>query len=92
MAGRAAPAPRRRHPRGGRSCLDFLRADGPNMAPGRWRQGRRFFRALLLAALLGPAACFSSSFYSPGEPRSSVRVLCGSNWSLVLQGQWMLEL
>ncbi|XP_041329894.1 thioredoxin-related transmembrane protein 4 isoform X2 [Pyrgilauda ruficollis] len=61
------------------------------MAPGRWRQGRRFLRALLLVALLGPAACFSSSFYSPGEPRSSVRVLCGSNWSLVLQGQWMLE-
>ncbi|NWU26933.1 TMX4 protein, partial [Dyaphorophyia castanea] len=23
--------------------------------------------------------------------RSNVRVLCGSNWSLVLQGQWMLE-
>ncbi|XP_041273075.1 thioredoxin-related transmembrane protein 4 isoform X1 [Onychostruthus taczanowskii] len=61
------------------------------MAPGRWRQGRRLLRALLLVALLGPAACFSSSFYSPGEPRSSVRVLCGSNWSLVLQGQWMLE-
>ncbi|XP_054146443.1 thioredoxin-related transmembrane protein 4 [Melozone crissalis] len=61
------------------------------MAPGRWRQGRRLLRALLLVALLGPAAAFSSSFYSPGEPRSSVRVLCGSNWSLVLQGQWMLE-
>ncbi|CAN8202655.1 unnamed protein product [Coccothraustes coccothraustes] len=61
------------------------------MAPGRWRQGRRLLRALLLVALLGPAACLSSSFYSPGEPRSSVRVLCGSNWSLVLQGQWMLE-
>lgn len=62
------------------------------MAPGRWRQGWRLLSALLLVALLGPAACFSSAFYSPGEPRSSVRVLCGSNWSLVLQGQWMLEL
>ncbi|XP_065488192.1 thioredoxin-related transmembrane protein 4 [Caloenas nicobarica] len=46
--------------------------------------------ALLLAALLRPAA---SSFPagSPGEPRSRVQVLGGSNWSLVLQGQWMLE-
>ncbi|XP_057238774.1 thioredoxin-related transmembrane protein 4 [Malurus melanocephalus] len=61
------------------------------MAPGGWRQGRQLLRSLLLGALLGPAACFSSSLYSLGEPRSSVRVLCGSNWSLVLQGQWMLE-
>ncbi|XP_069706266.1 thioredoxin-related transmembrane protein 4 [Phaenicophaeus curvirostris] len=45
--------------------------------------------ALLLVALLGPAA--SSSPGSPGQPRSRVRVLCGSNWSLALQGQWMLE-
>ncbi|XP_071438263.1 thioredoxin-related transmembrane protein 4 [Pithys albifrons albifrons] len=55
------------------------------MAPGRWP---RLPRVLLFAALLGPATAF---FSSAGEPRSSVRVLCGSNWSLVLQGQWMLE-
>ncbi|XP_027549098.1 thioredoxin-related transmembrane protein 4 [Neopelma chrysocephalum] len=65
------------------------------MAPGRWRRGWRLLSALLLAALLGPAAVVSSfssfSSSSPGEPRSPVRVLCGSNWSLVLQGQWMLE-
>ncbi|KAM6082516.1 thioredoxin-related transmembrane protein 4 [Chlamydotis macqueenii] len=51
--------------------------------------------ALLFAAVLGPAtvASFSSPSRvgSPGEPRSRVQVLGGSNWSLVLQGQWMLE-
>ncbi|XP_031453698.1 thioredoxin-related transmembrane protein 4 [Phasianus colchicus] len=50
--------------------------------------------ALLLAAVLGPLAVsgFSSSpAGSPGEPRSRVQVLSGSNWSLVLQGQWMVE-
>ncbi|XP_021248155.1 thioredoxin-related transmembrane protein 4 isoform X2 [Numida meleagris] len=50
--------------------------------------------ALLLVAVLGPpaASVFSSSAVgSPGEPRSRVQVLCGSNWSLVLQGQWMVE-
>lgn len=51
--------------------------------------------ALLLAAALGPLAASvfsSSSAGSPGEPRSRMRVLSGSNWSLVLQGQWMVEL
>ncbi|XP_074891548.1 thioredoxin-related transmembrane protein 4 isoform X2 [Buteo buteo] len=49
--------------------------------------------ALLLAAVLGPASASSSSSRagSPGELRSRVQVLGGSNWSLVLQGQWMLE-
>ncbi|KAM6128393.1 thioredoxin-related transmembrane protein 4 [Pterocles gutturalis] len=50
--------------------------------------------ALLLAAVLGSAASSSSSSLqadSLGEPRSRVQVLGGSNWSLVLQGQWMLE-
>lgn len=51
--------------------------------------------ALLLGAVLGPfaASVFSSSPVGrPGEPRSRVQVLSGSNWSLVLQGQWMVEL
>ncbi|XP_051470948.1 thioredoxin-related transmembrane protein 4 isoform X1 [Apus apus] len=65
------------------------------MAAGRCG-GRPLLRALLallLAAGLGPAASASSSprAGSPGEPRSRVQVLSGSNWSLVLQGQWMLE-
>ncbi|XP_075003832.1 thioredoxin-related transmembrane protein 4 isoform X2 [Calonectris borealis] len=63
------------------------------MAAGRWG-GRRFLcaaAALLLAAVLGPAAAVSSRAGSPGELRSRVQVLGGSNWSLVLQGQWMLE-
>ncbi|KAM9382152.1 thioredoxin-related transmembrane protein 4 [Phaethornis superciliosus] len=47
--------------------------------------------ALLLAEGLGLAASFSSLAGSPGEPRNRVQVLGGSNWSLVLQGQWMLE-
>ncbi|OPJ58871.1 thioredoxin-related transmembrane protein 4 [Patagioenas fasciata monilis] len=50
--------------------------------------------ALILAALLGLAASSSVSSFpagSPGELRSRVQVLGGSNWSLVLQGQWMLE-
>ncbi|XP_071596397.1 thioredoxin-related transmembrane protein 4 [Heliangelus exortis] len=47
--------------------------------------------ALLLAAGSGLAASFSSLVGSPGESRNRVQVLCGSNWSLVLQGQWMLE-
>lgn len=57
--------------------------------------------ALLQAAALSPAAALSSSSSSssfssssagsPGEPRSRVQVLGGSNWSLVLQGQWMVE-
>uniref|UniRef100_A0A8C9FS16 Uncharacterized protein n=1 Tax=Pavo cristatus TaxID=9049 RepID=A0A8C9FS16_PAVCR len=50
--------------------------------------------ALLLGAVLGPlaASVFSSSpVGSPGEPRSRVQVLSGSNWSLVLQGQWMTK-
>ncbi|XP_029878294.1 thioredoxin-related transmembrane protein 4 isoform X2 [Aquila chrysaetos chrysaetos] len=59
------------------------------------RGGRWFLcaaAALLLAAVLGPAASASSSRTgSPGELRSRVQVLGGSNWSLVLQGQWMLE-
>ncbi|XP_075562899.1 thioredoxin-related transmembrane protein 4 [Pelecanus crispus] len=67
------------------------------MAAGR-RAGRPLLlqcaaAALLLAAVLGPAASSSSSprAGSPGELRSRVQVLGGSNWSLVLQGQWMLE-
>ncbi|KAM6432839.1 thioredoxin-related transmembrane protein 4 [Rhynochetos jubatus] len=66
------------------------------MAAARW--GGWWFllgaaAALLLAAVLGPAASSASSprAGSPGEPRSRVQVLGGSNWSLVLQGQWMLE-
>ncbi|XP_054051598.1 thioredoxin-related transmembrane protein 4 isoform X2 [Rissa tridactyla] len=63
------------------------------------RGGRSILRcaaaALLLAAVLGRATASSSSSSSragsPGEPRSRVQVLGGSNWSLVLQGQWMLE-
>lgn len=50
--------------------------------------------ALLLGVVLGPfaASVFSSSPVGrPGEPRSRVQVLSGSNWSLVLQGQWMVE-
>ncbi|XP_072187131.1 thioredoxin-related transmembrane protein 4 [Excalfactoria chinensis] len=49
---------------------------------------------LLLVFVFGPlaASVFSSSpVGSPGEPRSRVQVLSGSNWSLVLQGQWMVE-
>lgn len=66
---------------------------------GRWLCAAA---ALLQAAALGPSAAFSfssssASFSSisagsPGELRSRVRVLGGSNWSLVLQGQWMVEL
>ncbi|XP_037261909.1 thioredoxin-related transmembrane protein 4 isoform X1 [Falco rusticolus] len=58
------------------------------MAAGR----RALLRAttLLLAAVLAPAAA-SPRAGSPGGPRSRVQVLSGSNWSLVLQGQWMLE-
>lgn len=66
-----------------------------NMAAGRWgrwRFLRRAAAALLLAAVLGPAAAAASGAGSLSEPRSRVQVLCGSNWSLVLQGQWMLEL
>ncbi|XP_052640024.1 thioredoxin-related transmembrane protein 4 isoform X2 [Harpia harpyja] len=65
------------------------------------RGGRRFLcaaSALLLVAVLGSAAAAVSSSSSsssragsPGELRSRVQVLGGSNWSLVLQGQWMLE-
>ncbi|KAM6365686.1 thioredoxin-related transmembrane protein 4 isoform 1-T1 [Alca torda] len=62
------------------------------------RGGRLILRcaaaALLLAAVLGRVAASSSSSSragSPGDPRSRVQVLGGSNWSLVLQGQWMLE-
>ncbi|XP_005010890.4 thioredoxin-related transmembrane protein 4 isoform X1 [Anas platyrhynchos] len=62
---------------------------------GRWLCAAA---ALLQAAALGPSAAFSSSSSSssasvgsPGELRSRVRVLGGSNWSLVLQGQWMVE-
>ncbi|XP_074768315.1 thioredoxin-related transmembrane protein 4 isoform X2 [Athene noctua] len=65
------------------------------MAAGGWG-GRRLWcvaaALLLVAALLLPAASSSSPRAgSPGEPRSLVQVLGGSNWSLVLQGQWMLE-
>ncbi|KAK4825302.1 hypothetical protein QYF61_026653 [Mycteria americana] len=70
------------------------------MAARHWA-GRRLLlcaaAALLLPAVLGPAAAAVSSSSSssragsPGEPRSRVQVLGGSNWSLVLQGQWMLE-
>ncbi|KAM6279585.1 thioredoxin-related transmembrane protein 4 isoform 2-T2 [Porphyrio hochstetteri] len=62
------------------------------MAAGRWG-GRWFLRAgaaLVFAAVLGPTASLPRAG-SPGEPRSRVQVLGGSNWSLVLQGQWMLE-
>ncbi|KAM4678781.1 thioredoxin-related transmembrane protein 4 isoform 2-T2 [Amazona ochrocephala] len=65
------------------------------MAPGGCGGRGLLFGAavLFLAVLLGPAACISSLPWagSPGEPRSRVQVLGGSNWSLVLQGQWMLE-
>uniref|UniRef100_A0A8B9FVE0 Uncharacterized protein n=1 Tax=Amazona collaria TaxID=241587 RepID=A0A8B9FVE0_9PSIT len=65
------------------------------MAPGGCGGRGLFFGAavLFLAVLLGPAACISSLPWagSPGEPRSRVQVLGGSNWSLVLQGQWMLD-
>ncbi|CAM9853298.1 unnamed protein product [Bubo scandiacus] len=72
------------------------------MAAGGWG-GRWLFCAaaalLLFVVVLVPAASSSSSSSSfsspragsPGEPRSRVQVLGGSNWSLVLQGQWMLE-
>ncbi|XP_064302884.1 thioredoxin-related transmembrane protein 4 isoform X2 [Phalacrocorax carbo] len=65
------------------------------MAAGGWRRLSDSAAVLLFAAVLGPAAVSSSSSSSragsPGEPRNSVQVLSSSNWSLVLQGQWMLE-
>ncbi|XP_074944310.1 thioredoxin-related transmembrane protein 4 isoform X1 [Phalacrocorax aristotelis] len=65
------------------------------MAAGGWRRLPNSAAVLLFAAVLGPAAVSSSSSSSragsPGEPRNSVQVLSSSNWSLVLQGQWMLE-
>lgn len=61
-----------------------------NMAAGGWPL-LRAAAALLFAAVLGPPAA-ASRVGSPGEPQSCVQVLSGSNWSLVLQGQWMLEL
>ncbi|XP_025950367.2 thioredoxin-related transmembrane protein 4 isoform X2 [Dromaius novaehollandiae] len=63
------------------------------MAAGRggwlWLRGGVAVAALLLAA--GLARASASAGGSAGEPRSRVQVLGGSNWSLVLQGQWMVE-
>ncbi|CAM4652372.1 thioredoxin-related transmembrane protein 4 isoform X1 [Lepidochelys kempii] len=61
------------------------------------RPGAAAVSALLAAGLvlaLGPAAAAASrpsEVGSPGEPRSRVRVLSAANWSLVLQGQWMVQ-
>ncbi|XP_042645714.1 thioredoxin-related transmembrane protein 4 isoform X2 [Tyto alba] len=66
------------------------------MAAGRWG-GRRLLGAaaalllLVLAASASSSSSSSSRAGSPGGPRSRVQVLGGSNWSLLLEGQWMLE-
>ncbi|XP_068009309.1 thioredoxin-related transmembrane protein 4 [Melanerpes formicivorus] len=64
------------------------------MAAGYWGGWWLFLgtaAALLLALRPDAASFFFSEACSPGESRSRVQVLGGSNWSLVLQGQWMLE-
>ncbi|XP_050808172.1 thioredoxin-related transmembrane protein 4 isoform X2 [Gopherus flavomarginatus] len=50
--------------------------------------------AAWLALALGPAAAAASrpsQAGSPGEQRGRVQVLSAANWSLVLQGQWMVQ-
>ncbi|XP_067421423.1 thioredoxin-related transmembrane protein 4 isoform X2 [Emydura macquarii macquarii] len=68
------------------------------MAEGARQLGAGAAVTALLAAwlvrALGPAAAASASSSevgSPGELRSRVRVLSAANWSLVLQGQWMVQ-
>ncbi|KAM9155118.1 thioredoxin-related transmembrane protein 4 isoform 2-T2 [Pangshura tecta] len=49
-------------------------------------------RAACLVLAVGPAAASRpSEVGSPGEPRGRVQVLSAANWSLVLQGQWMVQ-
>uniref|UniRef100_A0A452J2U9 Uncharacterized protein n=1 Tax=Gopherus agassizii TaxID=38772 RepID=A0A452J2U9_9SAUR len=48
--------------------------------------------AAWLVLALGPAAASRpSQVGSPGEQRGRVQVLSAANWSLVLQGQWMVQ-
>ncbi|XP_039387515.1 thioredoxin-related transmembrane protein 4 isoform X2 [Mauremys reevesii] len=48
--------------------------------------------AAWLGLVLGPAAASRpSEVGSPGEQRGRVQVLSAANWSLVLQGQWMVK-
>ncbi|XP_062427266.1 thioredoxin-related transmembrane protein 4 [Rhea pennata] len=61
---------------------------------GRWRRLCAGLAGVAVALLLAAAALAHASAAaggSAGGPRSRVQVLGGSNWSLVLQGQWMVE-
>ncbi|XP_034619996.1 thioredoxin-related transmembrane protein 4 isoform X2 [Trachemys scripta elegans] len=60
------------------------------MAAGARRAGLGAAGTALLAAGLA-LALSPSEVGSPGEQRGHVRVLSAANWSLVLQGQWMVQ-
>ncbi|XP_042702737.1 thioredoxin-related transmembrane protein 4 isoform X2 [Chrysemys picta bellii] len=60
------------------------------MAAGARRAGLGAAGTALLAAGL-VLALSPSEVGSPGEQRGHVRVLSAANWSLVLQGQWMVQ-